>query len=230
MPISAKDKKYMEQVAAYFRSTKSHQEPGGSIRNTAISFGINRNKVRKILITMGEIESPITETVLLLRQQGMSIKEIAKTLGMSVATVSTALPYENKIDNTLDPTEHTADVREYRAYERKQLKRQAGHTAKKQEVLPGWKGDNIMAEQIINGKEWQKDIKMSYTEAYHRPYRYTWQDIEEMREALCAELTEDAPEELKELLAAMDSMKERNDSEELELRALLSKKRLIEKE
>ena len=35
---------------------------------------------------------------------------------------------------------------------------------------------------------------------------------------------------MKELLAAMDSMKERNDSEELELRALLSKKRLIEKE
>ena len=230
MPISAKDKKYMEQVAAYFRSTKSHQEPGGSIRDTAISFGINRNKVRKILITMGEIESPITETVLLLRQQGMSIKEIAKTLGVSAATVSTALPYEDKIDNTLDPTEHTADVREYRAYERKQLKRQAGHTAKKQEILPGWKGDNIMTEQIINGKEWQKDIKMSYTEAYHRPYRYTWQDIEEMREALCAELTEDAPEELKELLAAMDSMKERNDSEELELRDLLSKKRLFEKE
>ena len=116
MSISPKDKEFMEQVAAYFRSTKSSQEPNGSIRDTAIRFDINRNKVRKILITMGEIASPITDTVLFMRQQGMSIKEIAKDLGVSVATVSTALPYEDKVDNTLDPTTHASDVSEYRAY------------------------------------------------------------------------------------------------------------------
>jgi len=187
MPISAKDKEFMEEVTAYFRSTKTPQDPYGSIRDTATKFGINRNKVRKILITMGEIESPITETAIMMRQQGMSIKEIARDLGVSVATVSTALPYEDKVDNTLDPTDHAASVREYRAYEREQLKRQAGRASKKQDKPDAWKG-NTMADQSIIDKEWQKDIKMSYTEAYHRPHRLTWEDIDEMQRKLEAEL------------------------------------------
>ena len=223
MSISPKDKEFMEQVAAYFRSTKSSQEPNGSIRDTAIRFDINRNKVRKILITMGEIASPITDTVLFMRQQGMSIKEIAKDLGVSVATVSTALPYEDKVDNTLDPTTHASDVREYRAYERKQKKRQAGRDSKKPEVPDDWRGDT-MAECKTNEKEWQKDIKMSYTEAYHRPHRNTWDDMDKMREALRAELTEDTPEELKALLTAIESLNQNSDQEEQRLEKLLAKK------
>ena len=141
MAISSKDKEFMMRVTAYFRSTKSSLDPNGSIRDTAVKFNINRNKVRKILVTMGEIESPISESVLLMRQQGMSIKDIAKDLGVSVATVSTALPYEDKIDNTLDPTEHTSAVREYRAYEKEQLKRQASRTFTKQDMPVVLKGD-----------------------------------------------------------------------------------------
>ena len=140
MSISAKDKEFMEQVAAYFRSTKSPLEPNGSIRDTASKFDINRNKARKILITTGDLESPITEEAVKMREQGLSIKEIAKNFDVSVATVSTALPYEDKVDNTLDPTEHAADVREYRAYEREQLKRQAGKATKKRDVPAAWKG------------------------------------------------------------------------------------------
>ena len=110
MPISQKDKEFIEQVAMYFRNTKSSKDPNGSIRDTAMKFHINRNKVRKILVTVGEIKSPITETVLLMRRQGMSVKEIADNLGLSVATISTALPYEDKVDNTLEPTKHASDV------------------------------------------------------------------------------------------------------------------------
>ena len=50
MSISEKDILFMESVATYFRSTRTTQEPDGSIRDTAIKFNINRNKVRKILI------------------------------------------------------------------------------------------------------------------------------------------------------------------------------------
>ena len=135
---------------------------------------------------------------------------------MSVATVSTALPYEDKVDNTLDPTVHASDVREYRAYERNQKKRQAGRASKKREVPDDWRGDT-MADCQTNEKEWQKDIKMSYTEAYHRPHRNTWDDMDRMREALKAELTEDAPDELRELLAVMDSMNQASDQDEQEL-------------
>ena len=229
MPISEKDREFMEKVAEYFDSTRTEQEPNGSIRDTALKFGINRNKVRKILITMGRLESPITEEAVYLREKGMSIKEIAHDLGVSVATVSTALPYEDKVDNTLAPSSHALDVREYRAYERKQLTRQAGRASDRKNVPAAWKGGK-MAEQEQNVKEWQKDIKMSYTEAYHRPHRNTWADLDEMRKALAAELKEDSPEELKELLAIFDSMEQRDDDNERELDRLLAKKRLTQEE
>lgn len=106
MPITDKDKEFMDQVAVYFRSTKTSSETVGSIRDTALKFNINRNKVRKILITTGDLKSPITAEAVRMRNDGMSIKEIAKELGASVATVSFAMPYEDKIYNTLDPTEH----------------------------------------------------------------------------------------------------------------------------
>lgn len=204
MPISDRDREFMEQVAAYFRSTKSPRDPNGSIRDTAIKFDINRNKVRKILITMGEIESPFTDEALELRQQGMSIKEIAKILGVSVATVSISLPYEDKVDNTLEPTEHASSVRRYRAYEKEQLRRQAGRSRNKPD-LPAARKEDGMAEKKTEGKEWQKDIRMSYTEAYHRPHRFTWEDMDKMRESLKADLAEDSPEVLRSLLAAMDA-------------------------
>ncbi len=124
MPISEKDKTFIEEVAAYFRETRTQTNPQGSIRDTAIQFGINRNKVRKILITTGDITSPITEKAKALRTQGMSITEIAQELGISVATVSMYLPYDETIKNGLDPKLHTKAVREYRAYERDRAERQ----------------------------------------------------------------------------------------------------------
>ena len=36
MPISEKDREFMEKVAAYFDGTKTPQEPKGSIRDTGI--------------------------------------------------------------------------------------------------------------------------------------------------------------------------------------------------
>ena len=219
----------MEKVAAYYRSTKASSESSGSIRDTAIKFNINRNKVRKILITMGEIKSPITEMALSLRRRGLSIKEISRELGVSAATVSTALPYEKKVDNTLEPAAHTSDVRKYRAYQKDQLERQVGKAGRNQDLSKARRGD-IMAEQKIVEKEWQKDIKMSYTETYHRPHRFTWEEIDDMRKVLEKDLAEDSPTELRELLDDIASMRGRDDEEEKELEQLLAKKKLSKEE
>ena len=204
MPISEKDIAFMKQVADYFSNTKTSQDPDGSISKTAKHFKINRNKVRKILVTMGVWKPPISDAVLRLRKQGMNIQQIAAELGVSVATVSTALPYEDKVDNTLEPSEHTSAVREYRAYEKKQRNKQAGHVTNNDDVPDTWKGEN-MAEQKVMEKEWQKDIKMSYTEAYHRPHRMTWEDREEERAEFEEHLQEEHSEEMQKLFELLET-------------------------
>lgn len=174
MSISGKDREFMEQVAAYFRTTKGNANPNGSIRDTAIYFGINRNKVRKILITTGDITSPITEKAMKLKKQGMSIEAIAAKLGISTATVSTYLPYEDSIRDSLDPSEHALAVRNYRAYEREQADRQIQKRTDREEerMDASWKD------------EWKKEIKLSYTETDTRPSRMTWDDADAIRKSL----------------------------------------------
>lgn len=219
MSISQSDYDFMKEVAKYFRNTKSHQVPDGSIRDTAIAFNINRNKVRKILITMGELSSPITDDANNLRRQGKSIKEIARLLGVSVATVSTALPYEDKIDSSLDPSKHAAEVRDYRAYEKEQMKRQSKlKSSTKQDTTLG--SNNI---STVETKEWQKDIKMSYTEAYHRPHRNTWDDLEKLNEQFMNELSEDDKRAYDQYEKEVERIRKTIIAEEQELKDLSSK-------
>ena len=68
-------------------------ELSGSLRAVAQKFGITRTKVRKILITLGVMASPLPDEALALQQAGHSVSEIAEKLGLSIATVSTYLPY-----------------------------------------------------------------------------------------------------------------------------------------
>lgn len=268
MSISQKDKEFMEKVAAYFRNTKTPTEPDGSIRDTARAFDINRNKVRKILITMGELQSPYTDKVIRLRDSGMSIRDIARDLGISTATVSTSLPYESKVDHTLDPTEHASDVRDYRAYEKEQKKRQAQKKRQgmqerqeqnkrqrhkesqdqekrqagkdRQAAFPDAnkattdrKGKN-MAEDKGTNKEWQKDIRMSYTEAYHRPHRNTWEDVEKIRKEMEAQMaagdTDEAGGLSEELTAILKKATEEKAEKEKEYEQLKEKKAFSDEE
>ncbi|MCR5732061.1 MAG: hypothetical protein K6G51_03900 [Sphaerochaetaceae bacterium] len=188
MAISKADWDLMEKVAAYYESTKKTPEElkeqrenqrlrgyeprtdnPGSISETASHFKMTRTKVTKILVTMGSYTSPMVEEIQKLRRQGLSVKEIAEFLGVSLGMVSSYIPYTDEIHNTLDPCDHTAKVREYRAYERMQGQR----TNKR-------KGDCDM-ENTDNWKsEWEKEKRMSYREDYHRPMRVTWDNLENM--------------------------------------------------
>ena len=104
MAISEKDKAFMDEVAAYFRSTKDPKTmPEGSIRDTAIKFDLTRTKVQKILVTMGEYSTSQTREIQSLRDSGMSVKEIAEMLNLSQATVSSSLPYTESYHGTAEP-------------------------------------------------------------------------------------------------------------------------------
>lgn len=176
MAISEKDREFMKKVASYFRSTKLDSGGDGSIKDTANKFQINRNKVRKILVTMGEMESSITKEALKLRKKGMRIREIAEKLSVSTATVSVALPYEDKVNHTLEPTKHAAEVRNYRIYEKKQanrqIKRQTDHQKNNQKIslnpqktMASCSNENRIQKKkngnirSLETKEWQKDQK-----------------------------------------------------------------------
>lgn len=166
MSISEKDREFLESVASFFRETKKcDSKEEGSILTTARHFGINRNKVRKILVTTGDISNPLTEKAVELRKEGCKIDEIADKLGVSKATVSTYLPYDTTIKNTLDPSPHTGKVREYRKYEKDRKERQKIKMEEVNEERTSWKD------------EWKKEAKMSYTPSFSRRKRVTWEDL-----------------------------------------------------
>lgn len=82
---------FMERVADAYLHPGT--ELSGSLRAVAQKFGITRTKVRKILITLGAMESPLPKEALSLQQEGHSVSDIADRLRLSITTVSTYLPY-----------------------------------------------------------------------------------------------------------------------------------------
>lgn len=179
MAISPEDWKYMRTVADYYQGTISDTQPEGSIRETAHKFAITRTKTRKILVTCGVYNTPLARRIAALRKQGMSIEEIAAEVSMSPSTVSTYLPYENKIDGSLAPSTHAARVRQYRSYEKQQKQRFRNlKESSKQE-----------GEDNPFQFEWASEAKMSSQVTFHRPYRETWEDAEEIRKRMEAQYT-----------------------------------------
>lgn len=97
MEINERDYEFMLKVRQAYENTQD--EGNDSIRAVASKFNLSRTKVRKILITLGTIESDITERALKLKKSGKSLGEIADELGCSISTVSTYLPYDTVIYN-----------------------------------------------------------------------------------------------------------------------------------
>lgn len=116
--LGIKDREFFESVVAVYHDSDC------SIRETATQMDISRSKVRKILITMGEITSDITEKALPLLAEGKPQKEVADILGVSVATLSTYLPYGNRVFNREDKTEDAIRSKEYRIRQKSAASRQ----------------------------------------------------------------------------------------------------------
>ena len=96
-----------ERIIEYYISCESMDD-------TAKTFGLSHQKVRKILITAGVYSSPETNMAISLLEKGLKVEEIAKRMGVTKKTVSSYLPYSKCMYNMDNPTENALRIRKCR--------------------------------------------------------------------------------------------------------------------
>jgi len=87
-----------------FRHVAELYKKTGSLTETAGCTGISYAKVRKILITEGEYETAFSRQVAQLKNDGLSIGQIAEKLECSKKRVNAFLPYEKGVYNAPEPS------------------------------------------------------------------------------------------------------------------------------
>lgn len=112
-----------------------------SINLLAEEFGISRLKVRKILITTGDVVYPATHTIQDMMAKGLKKAEICRQLKMAIATLNSFLPYEKGVYNLSDVSNAAENCRVYR--ERKasvaDLQKKMGTSSVEEQSLALWK-------------------------------------------------------------------------------------------
>lgn len=112
MEHNEKDYEFMLKVKEEYEASGEGGE--GSVRAVAIKLNLSRTKVRKILVTMGVVKNEITERTLALKNQGLNLEQIADELGLSMATVSTYLPYDTILYNGEEKSYNATVIEQYR--------------------------------------------------------------------------------------------------------------------
>ena len=83
------------------------------IKATALALEFPPHKVKKLLITHGDIHYAETDQIIELQRQALRISEIAKRMGMSVKTVNTYLPYSKVVYKLDDISQNAERVKKY---------------------------------------------------------------------------------------------------------------------
>lgn len=108
------DYDFMLSVESMYLSTRGECTGEYSLNKTAEAMEITRSKVRKILITLGTIESSLPENVRDMLETGEPLKRIASALGCSIANVSINAPYRTVLHNSAIKTTGGLRTRRYR--------------------------------------------------------------------------------------------------------------------
>ncbi len=102
---------------AYLNPSEGTADEDGKmyINLLAEEFSMSRIKVRKLLITSGAYETPISRQVNELHKAGKSVMEIQTITGLSAASISGYLPYQKTIYNLEESTLVAERLRKYRS-------------------------------------------------------------------------------------------------------------------
>ena len=102
---------------AYLNPSQGTADEDGKmyINLLAEEFSMSRIKVRKLLITSGAYETPISRQVGELYKRGKTIKEIQTITGLSAASISGYLPYQKTIYKLEESTLVAERLRKYRS-------------------------------------------------------------------------------------------------------------------
>ena len=86
----------------------------GSIKSTAKISGLSETKVRKLLISAGAYETPLTKKIASLISQGYAPDQIAAACGLTKKNLSNYLPYTKGVYNADAPTDNAIRIRRCR--------------------------------------------------------------------------------------------------------------------
>ena len=140
-PKELLDYDLMIEVESVYLSTKDDAAsddatgPGTgvySLNRTAEAMNMTRSKVRKILITLGTMESSLPEDARDMLEAGEPLKNIASILGCSIANVSINAPYRTVIHNGAIKTAGSLRTQRYRA----RIKLRQGKTISRANLPP----------------------------------------------------------------------------------------------
>ena len=113
-----------KSINAFYASvSEAYNHPGANEKSRdgrkpqallAEEFGISRLKVRKILITTGDVAYPETKRIQELLARGMKKQDACEHLNMSISTLNSFLPYEKGVYNLADVSIYAENSRIYR--------------------------------------------------------------------------------------------------------------------
>lgn len=108
---------YSSVSDAYNHPSAGERNPDGkkSINLLSEEFGISRLKVRKILITTGDVVYPETKRIQQLLSQGKTKKEVCSQLNIAIATLNSFLPYDKGVYNLTDVSNYAENCKVYRS-------------------------------------------------------------------------------------------------------------------
>ncbi len=112
-------KQFIEAITdSYLHPAQGEEAPDDSehkqLKLVAEEFSITPLKVRKLLITSGAYEMPISREVNRLHREGKSLTEIQEATGLKRASVHSYLPYSKVVYKMEDATVTAERIRKYR--------------------------------------------------------------------------------------------------------------------